>query len=358
MDAQSELDFKMKVVSDFIEKHKELPEQGSQKWLDNRKYTIGGSEIAVIEGTNPYQSIKDLFKTKLGINPFRGNVATNWGKIFENVVVLFLERLFECSIYETGSVPGCIPYTSYSPDGICTCSTEVIMSLIEKNWIPEHELMAEEAVIVLFEIKSPYARIPDGKIPSHYKSQPKAGLCHLPFIDISYFVDTMIRKCTIAELKTSGYDTEYHNDFRIKDPECVSQHLACGIIGIYTEESYEPIDETEVLDYGMVNQCVFNDALEKIASGTLKAEYFPPSLLVPDNWVNMFMKFCDKEDKKIVGVIPYKIFMCEIIPVYREPNYIQNISREINEFFRILDDINNTCKTKDEMLQKMSDLRL
>src|SRR3989338_4815923 len=107
---------KKQIIDQFINDNKYLPKQGSPEWLEERKYTIGGSEMSIIEGLNPYQSIKDLIKSKIGLTNFRGNTATNWGKLFEEVVKQFLELLFECPIYETGSVQGCIPRTSYSPD--------------------------------------------------------------------------------------------------------------------------------------------------------------------------------------------------------------------------------------------------
>lgn len=47
---------KVKELKNFIEDNKHLPEQGSEQWLRNRKFTIGGSEMSTITGDNPYKN--------------------------------------------------------------------------------------------------------------------------------------------------------------------------------------------------------------------------------------------------------------------------------------------------------------
>ena len=76
----------------FINAHKYLPSQGSRKWLEDRKFNIGGSEMAIITGQNPYNTIKNLIETHLGLVTFNGNINTYWGSVIENLVVKIFEE--------------------------------------------------------------------------------------------------------------------------------------------------------------------------------------------------------------------------------------------------------------------------
>ncbi len=334
---------KKHVLDNFIEDNKFLPKQGSPEWLENRQYTIGGSEIATIEGLNPYQSIKDLVKTKLNISPFKGNVATQWGKLFEEVVRLFLEMLFECTIYETGSIDGCIPHTSFSPDGLAVTLSNIIYDLIELGWIKDH-VIPDDATTILFEIKSPYSRKPDGTIPKHYSSQPKAGLCHLPFVDIAYFVDAMMRKCSYEQLYNNEHDYAYHGYSDLHG------RLGIGLIGVFSNEEFESNDN--LIDFGKSNKRTFNNLLKDIGDSKYRVHYFSPSFNIIFNWLQMFNEFCEKNNVLPIGYIPYKILMCEIIPVYRDDNYVANLSREIEGFFDVIEQL----KKSDDILAAIDNL--
>ena len=110
---------KLKILHNFLNKHKYLPVQGSQEWLRSRTETIGGSEISTILGLNPYQSIKQLIKQKIGLTTFKKAPPLWFGNIFEYILQQYTEILFDTHIYETGS----IPYENsnlikYSPDGL------------------------------------------------------------------------------------------------------------------------------------------------------------------------------------------------------------------------------------------------
>ena len=63
-----------------------------EQWLEERKKTIGGSEIGAILGMNPWQSAYSLWAERTGRIPsFDGNMATKVGTFLEE----FVARLFE-----------------------------------------------------------------------------------------------------------------------------------------------------------------------------------------------------------------------------------------------------------------------
>ena len=178
----------------FCEMHSDKPKQGTKKWKEernntNKEVTIGGSEMSTVLGENKYNNIDKLIQTKLGLITFSGNDATRWGNFFEPAGQLLIEKLFNCVLYETGSLPGSIPNTSYSPDGFTVAYTKQIKKLISERYITEHNIPFDNAGIILFEIKSPYSRIPTNYIPEEYKAQPQCGLAYFKFIDISYFIN-------------------------------------------------------------------------------------------------------------------------------------------------------------------------
>ena len=84
----------------FIEENKNLPSQGTKEWLDNKKYKIGGSEIATILNLNPYQSTNDLIGFHSNTKIFNNNIAIYWGRLFESVLQNKINSLLNCKINE------------------------------------------------------------------------------------------------------------------------------------------------------------------------------------------------------------------------------------------------------------------
>jgi hypothetical protein len=218
---------KEQILNNFLKKNSNLATQGSLEWHEIRKYNIGGSEMSIITGDNPYQKIDDLIAQKIGFTKFNGNLATRWGNLFEPLTQKIAEILFDIdNIKETGSLQGSVEYQRYSPDGIgivkMKCSDEYIET--------------EEYCTVLFEYKAPFTSIPDGKIPIHYKPQVKTGLCSIPFIDFAIFINNMYRKCNFDMLgNNKDYDTNFHNK-DIKSKIEIEEPLAYGIILFYQTE--------------------------------------------------------------------------------------------------------------------------
>lgn len=340
---------KINYLKEFLDKYASLPKQGSIQWLANRTSTIGGSEMSILEGNNPYKDLRGLVMSKLGWDTFKGNIATNWGKIFEPITQRVLELLFKCQLYEASSLPGCIEGTSYSPDGFAVALTETIISLIFNDYIVDHELPTSDAISILFEIKSPYKRIPDNHIPLIYLSQPKSGLCHFPFLDIAYFVDVAYRKCKIDAVD-DNYDFSFHND-----KERLEGHIVEGFIGVYNvKDVYHT--ETSVVDFGMshyydmlqmsnnidnhVWDCYNSEPIFVKDSICDENEIFVNEINVNEiiyNNKEQFLCFCEKNDYSPIGYLKYKGFNLKIIPVYREPDFVINLAPEVKKVLRVID---------------------
>jgi hypothetical protein len=213
---------KTNILNKLINKNVDLAPQGSDEWLAVRKYTIGGSEMSIITGDNPYSKLDNLVAQKVGFSKFNGNIACRWGKIFEVVTQRLTERILNIDhIYETGSLEGAVKNQRYSPDGLG------VVKLQCESYFEDEKIETEEYCIVLFEYKSPYSSIPMGIIPKYYLPQVKTGLCSISIADFAIFINNLFRKCSMIDLNQSlDYDIDFHSRDKKFVPEIV---LAFGV---------------------------------------------------------------------------------------------------------------------------------
>lgn len=234
---------KKHILKAFVKKHRHCAPQGSQEWHHQRRSIIGGSEIAIVTGDSPYQTIADLVRTKTGLKSFSGNLATQWGHLFEYLHVIILKSLLGLSsVYSTGSIPGAIPHHRFSPDGLA------IVQFKKQN------------CIALLEFKSPLRSIPEGVVPVHYRPQVLAGLEDISICDFGLFSNALFRLCTIDQFEDNGrYWHQFHSSDATK--KFVSgKPLAMGIISVFrTEEQkkqYEKHVSADLLKSFLVDYCV------------------------------------------------------------------------------------------------------
>lgn len=214
---------KLIILKNFINKNKDLAVQGSEQWLTERQYIVGGSEVASVIGKNPFSSLQGLIAQKVKLMCFTGNTACSWGNLFENVSELLFKTMFidtnteNNKIYATGSIQhSTIANHRYSPDGLCC------IKYIENN--------TECYKTTLLEFKSPYSSVPTAKVPVHYLPQIKSGLCTIDIAETGLFVNNMFRKCALSQLNyTLDYDNKYHRDTD-KKLENIESTLATGLI--------------------------------------------------------------------------------------------------------------------------------
>jgi hypothetical protein len=238
---------KEEILRDFQEQNKDLPKQGTKEWEEKRLLEIGGSEMGIITKKNRYSSLEDLIARKVGLTKFSGNLCTRFGNLFEPVTTCFLNSVLDLvgKINDDWpSLSGMLDFQSYSPDGIALMR----LRLLKKS--EDGEGTVREYVIVLFEYKSPFSRIPNGKIPEDYLDQLNTGLCSIPIADIGIFVDSLYRKCSIKEFHYNlGYDRIFHNKDS-ENPAFESLPLAMGVIVFYISNG----NKEELYSYCQMNR--------------------------------------------------------------------------------------------------------
>lgn len=248
----------------FVGFYSFLPAQGSHMWLTKRQLGIGGSEMSVITGENPYKDMRNLIagKTKLPEGKFEGNVATRWGNVFEPVLDMYISFMLNTVIHETGSIPGVIkradgqPIQNYSPDGLALVQKKDYKYMIDQTSMKYDGINASsnkkfkelpDELILLFEFKNPFRRVPQGSVKQHYVAQPKAGMCTIPITDAALFVDGVFRKCSIRDFDLGrAYDTKFHCIHGKCRRLTYETAIACGFIGIIdTSKPFEHEDTNE-----------------------------------------------------------------------------------------------------------------
>ncbi len=265
-----------KKVTEYINSLKAAPSQKSQEWYLLKAKTIGGSEVATVLGVNPFRSVKSLVAEKAGVSdcPFKGNIATRWGNLFEAITREWTEKVLcmeEC-IQETGSIEGIIDRQRYSPDGIG------VVQLMNCN----DEL---DYYIVLFEFKSPLRSLPDGRIPKYYSPQIQTGMLTIPIIELSIFVNNCYRKCSLKDI---GFDMTYDTKFHKADltkKRSKTQHftevMACGLHCFYqTAEQYNR--SIKACGYGSESDCDENDTKNEASALTESNEPRKPNDIIDD----------------------------------------------------------------------------
>ena len=389
---------KINILEEWLKTVQHLAPQGSAEWLD-RKH-IGGSEIAVLNGTGAFKSLFDWLKERCQIKKsFCPIINSRWGHTFEDVQVNLIQNIWQCKIHETGSVPG-NPGIVYSPDGvgvvdnslveICLNYSKKINNTEEENEnigtviIDEDGSVIHEQIIkkrnqneshsiILFEFKSPPKNMPKGEIPSYYIAQPLTGLCTLPICDYSVFINSMFRRCSIDDFGWNmKYDKVFHNKDKKND---VNQLLALGIIGIYTAENTNNTEE--IIDYGSCSvkdleymfykesinaykkahsKIVFSNVFKKDISlssngginatinGTNNSKN--SSQVEPEEEVsvekfrdNLIKTLSKNKNLKLVGLLPWKLFKIDFIKVEKEENFVNDLQPTIDRCLDIINDV-------------------
>jgi putative phage-type endonuclease len=346
----------IKQILTYLEKYKHLPMQHTKEWLEFKKYTIGGSQIATIMGLNAFETLGSLTDKKLGASkkePPSTMIKMWWGNLFEPLVKAYLEYSFDTTIYgdEMMVVSNEYKDVSYSPDGLAVI----------------------EGKITLLEFKCPYNRLPYGQIPKYYLPQVKMGMDMIPICNCALFSEAVFRKCRWGDIaNTVAYDRSLDQGL-VKGSRFP---LALGFIGIYDDgkigdaikppSTYERVNgelikvvpkevdiETEgvlsgMIDYGKCGRNDFVDIMEMI-SGSNKSvgkriktwysdlvvdEPCPQASLTDD--LNEFLDYCQINKYRAVGVIPWKLFSVDNRHVDKTPGYLKPFQEKISEVINMV----------------------
>ena len=338
-------------MNDLIDKCKDLPKQGTKEWLDNRKYRIGGSEIATILGKNPYQNTKNLIELHTETKFFNNNIAVYWGRLFESILQEYINSSLKCKINEFGSIPH-KKYNNiaYSPDGLA------VVNRFRLNKFINVEDLNKFSLIILFEFKCPYSRCPTGAIPDYYLPQPKLGLDIIEICDLALFTEAIFRLCKLEDLEYNNkYNHQLHSKCFLEDTpikigymliyyknleftEAMNENIIknmelLGKISDYIDKKFPNIynEELGLYDIGDdSNYYVVNTIFEYI----FKHSFFLVEKYEENSNIQLHCDALKEKNNTVFGIIPFKLMKL----------YHNRVDRDIDPSFitePIVDQINN-----------------
>lgn len=377
---------KQEILFNFLEKYKDLPKQGSSEWLEKRKSTIGGSEISTILGVNPYQNIKALAKNKVGLTTFKKAPPLWFGSLLEMGLERYIEKKFNTSNYETGSIVNDKYNTlSYSPDGLAVININKLKNIFSNNDIknilndsPLNGLDSNE-LIVLFEFKSPFCRKPvKGKVPEYYISQPLLGMETIQISEVSLFIECVFRFCSEKDLlaNNSKYNRWYHYD----KEKIINDVISFSAITLYCDSDnevgikllqtitdyshtnyYSNGDISSITDKKIIN-FILEDLIDKknikfkyhnvylneLEDFNSEEEFYFHKHTNKDSFIKENLKIKEQiknDGYTYIGKMCYKIFDCNINPIYKKKILSNDVLSKIDNFISVI----KKCENVDEI---------
>jgi hypothetical protein len=231
------------LLSDFVDLYAGMKQRGHE-WYRSMATTVGGSEIAAVMGMNPYSSFNQVVLSKIaslqgGSTWDGGGEACWWGVLFEDVIAAVTAIDLGDEILGDEICIQEIPGHRNSPDGYIVARFYRTRDGVLHLWTTDRDpAIACEEKILMLEFKCPISRKPTTSIPRHYKPQLWSGLMVSPVAHSALFVDSVFRKCSIADMGDSpDFDTIYHKrDTESRD----NGPFAWGLVGIYAPTMSAP----------------------------------------------------------------------------------------------------------------------
>lgn len=372
------------LLDEFVAKHTGGVQQRDKNWFKLMGTTIGGSEIASLLGINPYSSLYDVAESKLAILQDRhvwvGGDACWWGTLFEDVLCSYVEIDMGSKIKGDNICVQAIPGHRNSPDGYivarfakvyAACAAHDALGAAPneptlKLITTDMDIKPDIEQILLLEFKCPLSRKPSRKVPKYYTPQLWSGLSVSPLADFGMFVDSVFRKCSLLDMGNNiRYDKEYH----VRDGKHLANHpgaLAWGVIGVYAPKMTAPItvrscddgtdaayaawdakieymqyrlanDDDTVMDLGDMDNKLFVKILKYIDS-----KAFPVKRCLPwcydrrGNVLSFDEQYMElvrntPEDFILIGVLPWKLFEVNYVPVERNHSFFEQLLPLINK---------------------------
>lgn len=347
-----------KIVKEYIEQFLDGPRQDTPGWHEARTKTIGGSEMATIQGVNPYCPISELICKKIGMGAeFKYPIFLQWGKIFEPVIMQWTEITYNTNIVGHDLfITGKYANQSYSPDGLTVLK-------ISEDCTDAGELTGKPA-IVLLEFKCPYIRRLTGKIPEYYMSQVKTGLDTIEIADIGLYIEGMFRRCSWEDLDdTPKYDRELWPRDAARDS---AKPLARGFIIFYVmpeNQNNERIQELnnmydicgycleDIQDLGEFPKVIFEKIFDLAVKHHLLEVMYSSINCDAQAELDSFLEDSSGMGITIYGVLPWKLIRAERKYIKKEPGYVAKWQDKINEVIDVVNECNNQPERKHYLLQ-------
>lgn len=331
-------------IYEYFREFKSNPEQDSDEWIKARTKTIGGSEIAVIQGISPFNTIRGLMESKVNSNRWEGTFATLWGKTFESIVQQWCHMKFDTTITGTNAFLRDFPDHegfSFSPDGIGLVNFE---ELHYHNGKVVGSLKRYRTV--LFEFKAPFSRSvkENDDPPPYYISQVKMGLDLINITDMGLLVEAVIRRCAWEDLNyTATFDRIIHagNGFK--------KALGFGCMYLYAYTEYmnytvfdkfkmlcekEDLDYDDAIDFGTCSKELLEEVMYLVSKDLML--YYRSTICIPESEENMIEKgywralvIQKQRDIKVLGVLPWKIMRVVYNPIEKEIGYLDEYKDKV-----------------------------
>jgi hypothetical protein len=319
--------------------------QQTAEWHIARKCTIGGSSMATIQGINPYSSVADLIRERLGLAKFNSDIKPQWGNLFEDVLKRFVEHDLDCTIRGEDLYVLGPPGSSYSPDGLAVVNRNAVIKKTFQNGFSDDVAEYPVREVALMEFKCPYSRIPNGTVPKYYVPQVLMGLDLLNLPSFGIFVEAVIRRCSWEQLD--------HNplyDRTLVPRSSGNTPLAYGFNGFYIDRNTlqaTTVDTGALFEAYRAHFGTYGDDSNDYLSNDLGES--PPSLFTllmaamdkklvsirysgiyygPDredeinNDLQEFHQFCKSSNHIVLGVLPWKIFRADYHIIEKIPGYL------------------------------------
>jgi len=332
----SSIKSKQEILTEFLYKYKDLPKQGSAEWLNQRKFTVGGSQIATIMGINKYENLRSFVKTKMPFYKFKKEAPLWFGNLMEPCIEQFVEIEYDTKTYETGSLPCDFnKYLSYSPDGICIISKDKLKNILKQHNLKLQEIPEGKENIVLLEFKSPFMRkIKHGEIPEYYLPQPLLGMEIINISELSIFIECVFRFCSYSDLFNNKY-SYYHYDKERYENEAIMY----SAISIFydAEESLENNEIKNIIN--MINDFKSSKYGYKYKDGDL-------SSISDRNIINKIMELSTDKELNVLQPIYHSMYSNRKQDYKCEDSYKFNIYNNSLKFANELESIKRENKNK------------
>lgn len=376
-----------KLIDVYVERYIGGHKQGSPEWLEARKGTIGGSEMATIQGINTFSSIPKLLAGKLKMEPRERSIKMQWGKLFEDMICTFIEHDKQTKI--TGQdifIIGRKPNQSYSPDGIgiidvnreCVIERDITdpsdKDCIEKRVVENRHINGP--AIALFEFKCPFNRLLQAKCPNYYECQVLAGLDTIPITQIGCYAEAIFRICHYTDY---NWGSEYKREWWPKDlknkiylPLARGYVIWCIVPNRREAANNSPVWQklkeymreydmcmavddqfTDIADFDFEHYEMLMDLYEdKIIQPWISPMLFRDEPSSEQKWgvkVEEMLPQMQSKDWDIVCVQTYKLLRCDYTFIDKQVGYIEKWQPTIDKITGVMKECSDDPENKQEI---------
>jgi hypothetical protein len=235
----------------------------------------------------------------------------------EQVTEKYVERKYNCTIHETGSVKSKLSdKISYSPDGLAVVRSD-----------------SDNAEIVLFEFKSPFMTLPViGEVPEHYISQPLLGMSVIPICDRAVFIEVVYKFCSVNQIPTLDY-----SNFHFGKPVVADMIYYGGL------HLYGPFESEFDSDLSTLDRDSINNYLKMCAEKSIKVEYSEIySSLDLSEYKKEILKASERKSNgwNYIGTFTYKAIMINEVDIQKTEFITEELIANVDAVFTSVQSVN------------------